>query len=263
MAVISTAASYSTGKIAYHNLLEDSSGTVTASSEVSGFEKENAYDWRVFNWWKATSTGDAWIQVAFGSAKTADYFAVAAHDLTDQSASIKLQYSTNNGSTWNDATTASTGSDNRIIFKTFDSISASYWRVFVSAPTAVASIGIVAFGDRIDLPVGFNTGFSPPALARKNEYETSMSNNGQFIGKSISRKTYTGDISLRLLEPGWVRNYWEPFIDRAETKPFFLSWDTASYSDEAVICWMEDRYRGPSYDSTQTMSVNLGFNAKR
>ena len=263
MTVIGSSVEYATGKIGYHNLLEDSGATITASTEATGYPKENAYDWRVFDWWKPTATGDSWIQAAFASAKTVDYFAVAGHNLTDVGASIKLQYSTNSGSTWNDATTAASGIDNRIIFKSFGVITASYWRVLVNAPTSVASIGIVAFGNRLDLQRGFPSGFTPAALARENEYQTSMSENGQFIGRSVSRKIYNGKFNLRNLTPEWVRNYWEPFIDHAETKPFFISWDTSSHSDEAVFAWIKDGYTPPSYATTTTMQVQLNYNARR
>lgn len=263
MSVIGSSVTYSTGKIGYHNLLEDTSATITASTEATGYLKENAYDWRVFDWWKATATGDSWIQAAFASAKTADYFAVAGSNLTDVGASIKLQYSTDSGSTWSDATTAATGTDNRVIFKSFDVITASYWRVLVNAPTAVASIGVVAFGNRLDLQRGFSPGFTPAALARMNEYQTSISDNGQFIGRSISRKMYDGKFTLTNITPEWVRNYWEPFVDHIETKPFFISWDTASHNDEAVFAWLSGQYTPPSYSTTTTMQVQLNYSARR
>lgn len=251
------------GVIGYENLLNDSDATVTALTEATGFDKEYAYDWRPYDWWKPTATGDQWIRAVFTGNKSVDYFAVAAHDLSTKGSTIKLQYSTNSGSTWNDATTATGGTSDRVIFETFTSISADYWRVLVNNPTTIASIGIVSFGARLDLARGFPVGFSPPALARVNEYQTSMTDNGQFIGRSVSRKTYDGSFSMDTLTPSWVRTYWEPFIDHAETKPFFLSWDDDTYPEDAVICWMKDQYRPPSYDSTQTMRVQLEFNARR
>lgn len=251
------------GVIGYDNLLGATGGTVTASTEATGFEKENAYDWRVFDWWKPTATGDSWVQVTFGANQSVDYFAVAAHDLTTQGSTIKLQYSTNSGSTWNDATTATGGTSDRVIFDTFTSISADYWRILVNNPVTIASIGVVAFGARVDLTRGFPIGFMPPALARVNEYQTSMSDNGQFIGRSGARKTYKGSFSLDTLTPSWVRTYWEPFVDHAELKPFFLSWNEDDYPEDAMLCWMKDSYTSPSYDSTQTMSVKLDFNARR
>lgn len=263
MSVIGSGVTTTVAKIGYNNLFEDTTGTVTASTETAGYAKENAYDWRPYDWWKASAIGDSWVQIAFPSTRTVDYFAVAAHDLTTQGASIKLQYSTDSGSTWNDATTAASGVSNRVIFKSFSVITASYWRILVNAPTSVASIGVVAFGDRLDLPRGFPPGFSPVALARENTYQTSMSDNGQFIGRSVKRKMYKGAFELPQVSPTWVRNYWEPFIDHAETKPFFFSWDTSSHPDEAVLGWLDDSYTPPSYDSVVTMRIQLGFNARR
>lgn len=262
MTVIASQPTYSTGKLAYHNLLEDSAGTVTVSTEAAGFLKENAYNWKSFNWWKPTATGDSWLAVTFATAQTADYFAVAAHDVSTQGGSVKLQYSTN-GSTWSDATTAAAGTSDRVIFKTFDAISARWWRVLVNAPTTVISIGIVSFGDRLDLVRGFPSGFIPPALGRVNSYNTSVSNDGQFLGRSIERKTYQTSFNLPNLEPGWVRNYWEAFADHAEIKPFFFSWDTSSHADEVVFAWLSGGYSPPNYDTETTMSVQMQISCKR
>jgi len=50
-----TSASIPTASIAYHNILRDSSVTVTSSGDAAGYDKENAYDWLTHDFWK----GDA------------------------------------------------------------------------------------------------------------------------------------------------------------------------------------------------------------
>lgn len=256
MSIVTTQPVYGTGKIGYKNLL--TLGTVTTSSGT----KENLYDWKMHTWWTPTSTGDSWVKVDMGSAATVNYFAVAAHNLGSLGNTVKLQYSTN-GTTWSDATTALSESNDRVIFSVFDDILARYWRVLMNCPSTISSIGVAAFGERVDLPRGFPSGFVPPALGRVSDYHTSVSENGQFIGRSRSNSLYKTRFSLPQLEPGWVRSTWEDFADHAEIKPFFFSWDNQSYSTEVVIAWMTGNYIPPSYDTTTTMAASMDIGCKR
>lgn len=263
MTIIISSPQVSASHIGYKNLLTDASGTITASSEATGYSKENAYDWRPFTWWKPTATGDSWLRVSFLGNKSADYFAVAAHNLSSSFSSIKLQYSTDGGSTWIDATSATSGILDRVIFVYFGLITASNWRVLVNNPSSIASIGVISFGEALTMPWQQEIGFEPAALARKSSYLTNESNTGLLLGRSIERTGYSGAIKMPMLDPAWVRANWERFIDHAEIKPFFFSWDSTSYASEAVFAWTNGSLRPPRYDHAMTMSVSLEFNAKR
>ena len=106
--------------IGYDNHFEDAS-SVVASSEASGYEGANAYNWDTASYWKPDTTGTFYLTATMASAVTADYFSLYAHNLHTYSASVKLQYSTN-GSDWSDATSSQAPSTGRPIFISFDSI---------------------------------------------------------------------------------------------------------------------------------------------
>ncbi len=72
MSIIVTGGQIQGGRIGYKNLFEDSGATVTVSSESSGYEKQNAYDWKQYDWWKPTGASSEWIAASFSTAKTAD-----------------------------------------------------------------------------------------------------------------------------------------------------------------------------------------------
>ena len=245
--------------IGYKNVLE--TGTVTASTEASGFDKESAYDWRPFTFWQPTAV-PASLVVDMGSAVDVDYFALASHDLFDNGSTIVLQYSNDNFSgDINDAFTAITPSDNDVIFETFATINERYWRIYVTG--GVSSIGVTSFGEQTDLTKGMAIRFAPPTLSRDSKMITSESNKGQFLGRSIERTGYPGMVKLRLLDPAWVRSTWDVFIDHAELKPFFFSWDDGDYSDEAVLAWTNGKIGPATYDTATTMSITLKFNANK
>ena len=79
--------------IGYANLLETAS-SITVTSEATGFEKENAYNWNTFDYWKGTSTATQDYDIDMGSAQLATYAAIFAHDLHTQGATIELFSST-------------------------------------------------------------------------------------------------------------------------------------------------------------------------
>jgi hypothetical protein len=246
--------------LAYDNVLARTGATVLASSEATGYDKEYLYDWRPYTWWQPTAAGNSWVRVSLPNASTVDYFGVAGHNLGSTGSTIKLQYSTDAGATWNDATGALAGGENKVLFDTFAPITASEWRIYVYSPSSAPSIGVVAFGERINFPRGLPpSGFRPPTLARNNAYETSVSDGGLFLGRSLLRQTYRAALNITLLDADWVRAYWETFMDHAELKPFFFAWNNGIAASEAVFAWMRGTYASPVYDTTRRMTIALNM----
>jgi len=97
MAFVLNSTANAKGRIGYKNLFTTSGVTVTTSSDQSGFEKENAYDWKPYDWWKPSAGGVNWLRASFGGAKAADYMAISGHNIGTLGASVKCQYSTNGG----------------------------------------------------------------------------------------------------------------------------------------------------------------------
>lgn len=261
--IVSGAIIASNAIIGYKNLLTTTGGTITSSSAATDYDAENIADWRPFTWWKPTSTGNSWVRVSFATAKVVNYFAVASHDLATSGSTIKLQYSTNGGSSWIDATTENPGTDDMVIVETFDDITAADWRIYVSNPTTIAAIGVVSFGEGLELPYQQEVGFAPPTLSRDAEYLTNQSSSGLFLGRSIERTGYPGIISMSAIPQAWIRSEWEPFLDHAELKPFFFSWNDAEYSSEAVFAWTDGKISPAKYSSPLRMSISLKFNSVR
>jgi len=124
--------------IGYDNLLEHSGGVITATTETTGFEKENAYDWRTNTSWKTDYDLNSpqvfthYLTVVFSTQKTCDYFAYFAHNLYQNSHQIQLQYSDDQSpASWLNATTLETPQNSRPRMQTFTAKSSTSWRVKV------------------------------------------------------------------------------------------------------------------------------------
>lgn len=245
-----------TPSIGYTNLIEGA--TVTVTSAATGYPKESAYSWLTFDGWKAAAAGTVYFTVDLGSAQSVDYWAAFAHDLADNSGTIKLQYSSDNFSAdINDVGALVTPTDSGVIFRAFTAISARYWRFEITSTGAASFIGCLALGPRMDIPEGMAIGFVPPNMSFDDDVTNQRSNGGAFLGRSVRRYGAETEMRFELVTPAWVRSAWLPFLEHARVKPFFMSWDRENYPAEAAYCWTDRQIDAPAYTHTNYMGVSL------
>lgn len=258
--IVSGAAEVGVGKIGYNNLFNEPGVTVTASSEEVGFEKENAYDWVGYDWWKATVNGDSWLRASFVTEKNASYAAIWAHDLADHGASVKVQYSVNGGSSWIDVAIV-TPTDNTTIFFSFPQILAADFRIFINSPSTIPVIGQAMIGLALEFPHNMEIGFAPPSIVPEIQMKTAVSENGAFIGGSQINKGITGSFNFTYIDPAWIRANWVPFILHAQTpKPFVFAWDSVNHISETVVAWVTgDSIQKPKYMDSLYMDFGMTF----
>lgn len=237
--------------IAYHNLLE--TGTITVTSEAAGFPKENAYDNNTFDYWKIVDL-PGWIRADMTSPVPCDYFAVAAHTLSTVSATISFQWSDDNAS-WFEAFAAITPSNNSPIFKSFSSLTKRYWRVVIS--NGAPLIGFLSFGVRLDLTTGMAFGFDLITESRKAKLINNVSENGEFLGRSVISQGGEGKIQLRNLSQSWVRANWPALANAIQTKPFIFQWDNTNYESETVLCWVKKMVPTPKYAEGNILNATI------
>jgi hypothetical protein len=248
-----------TARIGYENIFALAEATITASSEASGFEKENVADWKQYDWWAPTAGGTQWIAGAFTAAKQVDYMAVWGHNLHDVAGSVKAQYSTDAGVTWVDATTAVHPSTGRTIFININLTFAANWRCLTASNAAVIIAG-VQFGRAIVFDRDVTNGFSPASLSPVVESKIAKSELGVNLGVSVLRTGVNGSIELTNLSPDWIRNEWSELVTHLNFgKPCVFSWDNSQHADEAILIWKSEQIPAPSYITPMLMSASLSF----
>jgi len=247
-------------RIGYHNLFESAGVAVTASTEASGYEKENAYDWFGYDWWKPTATGDSWLRASFGSSQLANYMAIWGHNLGTIAGNCKPQYSTDGGSTWNDAASVVAPADDNTLFFAWDDVTAADWRLLVNGST-LPIIGGVQIGEAFKLPTNMEDGFIPPSLVPIITSKTAQSETGAFIGGSSLYEGIEGSFKLSNQDPTWIRDEWLPFLAHFQTpKPFVFAWDYDSHSTEVVLAWKpKGKVSAPRYNNVLYMDISLKF----
>jgi len=236
-----SAASSSGCRIGYENLLE--LGTVVASSENASYPVENAYDWVASDYFRPAAGGSVTITLTLSAGRAANYFAFYGQDVHESSGSLSLEY--HNGTSWVQVAGVSPA-DNSPRMVCFDSVTATQWRVVVTASTTF-NLACVAFGTYLELPYGQYLGWTPPKLGRSAEFINSVSDGGTFLGRSYVSQGVSVDLVLQYASDSWVRTYWLPFHQHMERKPFFFCPDYNSYPSDAVFCWAEGSINPPSH----------------
>ena len=260
MAIIVDAAQAISTRIGYKNLLTTAGVSVTASDEATGFEKEYAYDLAQYTWWKQSASGTSWLRASFASAKSADYMAVWGHNLHSVGGSVKPQYSTDGGATWNDAAGAVAPVSGKLILIEFSSVSAANWRCLVTTSSGQSVIAGIQIGEITQMERGLRPGFAPPTVAPDLEVKAGRSEKGINIGTSVRYYGVSGDISLTNLTPEWVRSDLEPIIDHLNSGyPAVFSWDSVNYSGEAVLIWATKQIPPVTYSSPLYMDAIIPY----
>ena len=250
-----------TAYIGYKNLF-DSATVITESNEVTGFEVENAYDWKLFDFWKPGVTGTQTIILTFGSAVSADYFALYGHNLGGEGVTVKLEHSsTGVGGPWTTVVT-STPTDNEIIFDDFTSASKQYWQIELTNCTVDAKIAMITFGEITQLPDSLRWPFIP-GLYQQYETDINLSQSGLPLGNTIKRKPLAFNLDQSFLTLSEVTTTMQPIIKHLETTPgAFFIWDLTRPS-ETLYIYPQAKQKMPGYTHHGFLKSVIGLNGIR
>ena len=78
-------------------------------------------------------------------------------------------------------------------------------------------------------------GHSPLELSSATDYQDSKSESGQFLGRTIKRRGTRTTFSYSHLDPQWYREYFQPFVEAAKNKPFFIRFRPDLYETAGLV----------------------------
>ncbi len=247
--------------IGHQNHLE--AGTVTVTSEVAGFEKENAYDWILSDGWKAGAAGTVRLTVDMGAPVSANYWAIAGHDLHDNNGTIRAQYSSDNfAADINDFDTIYAPTDGNPYGRVVTARTARYLGFLMSSTTLASVIGQLSIGQVLELPNGMPVGFTPTSIANMDDVSGNISETGQFIGRSVKREGKEFTITQEAVTPAWILANWPGLYSHVIKKPFFFLSVDEGFSDDTVFCWTDGKIQMPRYKTPVYMTFNIKVNGK-
>lgn len=217
-------------RILYDNKLN---ATTTAAAEPA--LTPNTWE----RWTDAGGTDSVRFQTS--SATTVDAIGIGAHNLGTAGTEIQVETATTLGGPWTEQGYA-TPTDNEPLLFLFDPVEDVVdVRISITGGSD-REIGVIYAGRALQMYQPIYGGHGPIDLSASTEYQSNMSESGQFLGRNIVRKGTEANYSFKNLDPEWVREKLKPFIDSARTAPFFIKWRPDRY-DDIALCYTTDDIR--------------------
>lgn len=185
------------------------------------------------------SGGAVTVKFQMSIAAEVDYIALAGHNLSGET--FILQTAETIGGAVIDVESISP-LDNKALMVTFETRTIQEV-IFTGTLSAAKEIAVVFAGKALQMQRQVYGGHSPQALSQQTEYQSSMSESGQFLGVNIIRKGTRTSFSWQFISPDWYRENFQPFVESVKTKPFFIMWRPDRYSDEVTYSKISENIR--------------------
>lgn len=239
--------------VAWDNKAAGAGVTYTGAATLAGGAASNAFNGSTTEYWLAnvtTTTAGLW--VVFPTAVTVNFVGLAAHNTATLGATVRVQRSTDGGTTWNDAGAGTiTPTDNSTIGFRMKSTGndATHWRLWWSGLTVGAplAVGAAFFGNEIVMPTRFYDGFSPAITATEVQLQSNVTVGGNFAGQSVVATGTTLKADFQHLDPAFVRGTFLPFQSAFNRgNPFFFAWRPATWATDLHYCWRDGEVIRPT-----------------
>ena len=222
-------------RIGYINYIDPTTSSITsASSQVTGFEPEGVLNSLTYERWKP-ATGVAGLIINTGVSTAANYIAIGSHTLKGLSLTVSISP---DNSSWTPIANGVIIDTNKALFYTFGSQSARYIKISTFGFTPY-TIGVVYAGVYTEMPVDLVDAHNIGTLSRVTEYKTNTSQNGQWLGRSITKQGLKAQFNWKYIPISDYKTTIDPFLKDARENPFFIQWRPTGAPDEVMYCWMK------------------------
>lgn len=216
-------------------------GTITSSSETSGYEDDLADVPQTYNAWKPLSVPADWT-MDFGSIKEVSFIAIGAHTLGSDGATINIQYDSGGGTFATLIGPHTPSSDDAILFL-ISGTNADRVRVQITSASANPELGVIRIGQATEWPQMARWTGIPIDEALKVQYRTNRSVTGEWLGRTVLGQGLEFEVNLEHLSETWRTGEWAEFRDYLQTGDatfFIASRPVSPYLDEVAYVWPAD-----------------------
>ncbi len=247
--------------IGYDNLVTASN--VAASSADEDFPVTNLANDSSYLKWKAEIVDPIVEQVLTFTLNTEqefDYIGFCGHNFGSSQSAVKIEAEYESG-VWTELTQFIPADDRPVIVR-FQKKSGLSVRATISAGSETAECAVVYIGTLLILTGRIYVGHSPITYARSTRVTNAKSENGEFLGRTVTSISYSSGFSAKNLVPLWVRRYLDPFLKVAGETPFFFAWRPGDYPFETAYCWLTNDPIPKNDKNNGMMSCDFQFGAK-
>jgi hypothetical protein len=232
---------------------------ITGTVAADGTGGELAINDYTFQRWALGASSCNWTLVSSNDANVDTVF-IAAHSLAG--ATILVQTAATVGGAFTTRATINP-TDNSTIAVMFNNAGTPYvvreLRLSISGASEAATVGIIRFGEALQMQRPVFGGIQPIGLTRAVETRHSMSETGQWLGRTIQRQARRTSMPWAHLTADWYRANFEPFSLALPQTPFGLIQNPARMPESVAWCWTDETPQPENMGIRDLMSVSLGI----
>jgi hypothetical protein len=248
-------------RIGYHNLVTEA--TVFAEHEDPDYPALNMANPATYLKWRGSeTTSEQSVGIHLSPAENVNYFAIARHNLGTIGSEYFFEYSTN-GTTWTALTTPRVPADDYAIIHEFPTTFAQHFRLTMSSNGDAPEIGVLYVGRILTLQRRIYVGHTPLPFGRDTTVSVGVSEEGEFLGRTVRRRMYTSTVQMGNITPLWYREYLDPFFEAAASIPFFWAWRPGPYPNEVGYAWLNGDGRATNQRPNGMMEISFNMQGIR
>jgi hypothetical protein len=232
-------------------------GTITAD----GTDGDLATNEFTFQRWSAGTLPANWTLVTAADANVDTVF-IAAHNLGTTGSTVTVQTASTVGGAFTTRATI-VPTDNSAIAVMFNNAGSPYvireLRIAVSGSSSAVQVGIIRAGVALQMQQPVFGGVLPIGLNRIVETRHSMSETGQWLGRTIQRQARRTTMEWSHLKASWYRSTFEPFSLTLPQTPFGLIQNPARMPESVAWCWTDQTPEPSNMGLKDYMQVSLAI----
>ncbi len=247
--------------IGYDNAMLRDGASISASQATPSHPASDAAGWSAATQWRTDVGGNQTITLSLPAPEEIDSWGLYKSNLGDVTPSqVVAEYSTD-GINWVAFGTpfAPVGESPTIFEIVEPAVIAQFWRLRITGAQDPIFLANLFFGKALRLFGSPELGWSPPKLARANDFINSRSEGGDFLGRSLIRRGSKTNFSLSVVQRAWVYDNWLPFMKAAELHPFYFAWDAVTLPSDAAFCYTDGPIPKPQFNAPQHLNLGLSF----
>ena len=183
------------------------------------------------------SSGSKTVRFQLATQASIDFIGIAATNAGTHNGGtpISIGYASSVGGSVISLGTIEPDENNSAVMRLFTPVTAAeVVIIFNSAPVGSGlELGVIYAGKSLEMPHGIYGGHAPIVLNGKTKYQSTRSDSGNFLGRTITSQGIETSYKWRHLDPYWYREYFQPFVKSARKVPFFINWRPDVYQESA------------------------------
>jgi hypothetical protein len=232
-------------------------GTVTADG-TNGSLAANDY---TYQRWSAGTLTANW-KIATAANANVDTVFIAAHNLGSTGSTVLVQTAATVGGAFTTRATI-VPTDDSAIAVMINNAGTPYVvrevRIQVTGASTAVQIGIIRAGVALQMQQPVFGGANPIGLNRLIETRHSMSETGQWLGRTVQRQALRTAMDWTHLTSAWYRASFQPFALTLPQKPFGLIQNPSRMPESVAWCWTDESPAPSNMGVLDYMAVSLNI----